>query len=242
MRLISRIDIKNDYVVKGICFEGLRKIGNPETLCKKYYDQMSDELLISDVVASLYGRNNLYPLIKKITERIFIPVCLSGGIRNLKDIQLSLDSGADKVAINTAIVKNINFLKSAVKNFGISNIVASVEAKKIKEKTWEVYIYNGREKTGINVEDWIKKISDIGCGEILITSVDRDGTTSGFDKDLVETIVKLNLQIPIIISGGFGNLQDLVDIKKILHETDALAIGTQLHYNKFKINKLKKNL
>ena len=151
-----------------------------------------------------------------------------------------MDSGADKVAINTAIVKNISFLKSAIKNFGISNIVASVEAKKIKEKTWEVYIYNGREKTGINVEDWIKKISDIGCGEILITSVDRDGTTSGFDKDLVEKIVKLNLQIPIIISGGFGNLQDLVDIKKILHETDALAIGTQLHYNKFKINKLKK--
>ena len=205
MRIISRLDIKNEFVVKGICFEGLRKIGDPEAFCKKYYDQMSDELLISDVVASLYGRNNLFSLIKKITEKIFIPVCLSGGIRNLKDIQLSLNSGADKVAINTAIVKNINFLKSAIKNFGISNIVASIEAKKISDKFWEVYIYNGREKTGINVVDWINKIKDIGCGEILITSVDRDGTNSGFDISLVESIANLNLQMPIIISGGFGN-------------------------------------
>ena len=180
MRLISRIDIKNDYVVKGICFEGLRKIGNPETLCKKYYDQMSDELLISDVVASLYGRNNLYSLIKKITKKVFIPVCLSGGIRNLKDIQLSFESGADKVAINTGIVKNISFLKSAIKNFGISNIVASIEAKKLQKKHGKcIFIMVG--KTGIDVKEWIK-INDIGCGEILISSVDRDGTTSGFDK------------------------------------------------------------
>lgn len=240
MRIISRLDIKNEFVVKGICFEGLRKIGDPEAFCKKYYDQMSDELLISDVVASLYGRNNLFSLIKKITEKIFIPVCLSGGIRNLKDIQLSLDSGADKVAINTAIVKNINFLKSAIKNFGISNIVASIEAKKISDKFWEVYIYNGREKTGINVVDWINKIKDIGCGEILITSVDRDGTNSGFDISLVESIANLNLQMPIIISGGFGNLQDIKAVKKNLHENDALAVGTQLHYNKYKVKQLKK--
>ena len=199
-------------------------------------------IFITDVVASLYGRNNLFSLIKKITEKVFIPVCLSGGIRNLKDIQLSLDSGADKVAINTAIVKNISFLKSAVKNFGTSNIVASIEAKKVKEKIWEVYIYNGREKTGINIIEWIKKINDIGCGEILITSVDRDGTNSGFDKSLVETVAKLNLQMPVIVSGGFGNLQDIIDIKKFLHENDALAIGTQLHYNKVKINELKKKL
>ena len=242
MRIIARVDIKGEFVIKGVCFEGLRKLGNPKEFCNKYYIQGADEILITDVVASLYGRNNLFSLIKKITEKVFIPVCLSGGIRNLKDIQLSLDSGADKVAINTAIVKNISFLKSAVKNFGTSNIVASIEAKKVKEKIWEVYIYNGREKTGINIIEWIKKINDIGCGEILITSVDRDGTNSGFDKSLVETVAKLNLQMPVIVSGGFGNLQDIIDIKKFLHENDALAIGTQLHYNKVKINELKKKL
>ena len=146
MRVIARVDIKGEFVIKGVCFEGLRKLGDPKEFCNKYYIQGADEILITDVVASLYGRNNLFSLIKKITEKVFIPVCLSGGIRSLKDIQFSLDSGADKVAINTAIVKNINFLKSAVKNFGTSNIVASIEAKKVKEKIWEVYIYNGREK------------------------------------------------------------------------------------------------
>ena len=144
MRIISRIDIKNNHVVKGICFEGLRKLGDPEKFCIKYYNAGADELLISDIVATLYGRNNLFDIIKKITRNVFIPVCLSGGIRNLKDIENALNSGADKVGINTAVVNNTIFKKS-IKNFGYQ-IVVSIEAKKSMRKSGG-YTHNGRERT-----------------------------------------------------------------------------------------------
>jgi cyclase len=242
MRLISRIDIKNEYVVKGICFEGLRKLGNPEDFCVKYYNDSSDELLICDIVASLYGRNNLFEIIKKITKNVFIPVCLSGGIRTLSDIKNALSAGADKVGINTAVVNNINFLKSACKNFGISNIVVSVEAKRVDENKWEVYTHNGRERTEIDVLDWLKKISNNGCGEILITSIDKDGTNSGFDYDLVMSISKLDLTIPIIYSGGCGSMQDVRKIKNLIVENDAIAIGSQLHYENLSIENIKKKI
>lgn len=242
MRIISRIDIKNDHVVKGICFEGLRKLGDPEKFCIKYYNAGADELLISDIVATLYGRNNLFDIIKKITRNVFIPVCLSGGIRNLKDIENALNSGADKVGINTAVVNNTAFLKKAVKNFGVSNIVVSIEAKKVDEEKWEVYTHNGRERTNLNVLDWVKKISSIGCGEILVTSVDKDGTNSGFDNHLIKKILGSNISTPIIFSGGCGSLDHIKKLKNIISENDAIAIGSQLHYDKLKINNIKKKL
>ena len=241
MRIISRLDIKNEFVIKGINFEGLRKIGDPSELSEKYYKDKADELILYDAVASLYGRNNLFHIIKEITKEIFIPVCLGGGIRNLEDISLALESGADKVAINTAFVKNPNFLKEATKNFGASNIIASIEAKKVNEKEWEVYIHNGRDKTGLMVNDWIKKIQEIGCGEILLTSVDTEGTQSGFDLDLLNYIQQIKISVPMIFSGGCGNLEHIKSIYKIFSD-EAIAIASALHYNKLRITDIKKIL
>jgi len=149
MRIIPRIEIKNNFVIKGINLEGLRKIGDPNILGKKYYLDGADELLFMDVVASLYGRNNIFEIIKKITKDIFIPITVGGGIRNIEDIQKALNSGADKVFINSAAVKNPNFIKEAVSVFGSSTIVVSIETRKNKKNFWEIFIHNGREETGI---------------------------------------------------------------------------------------------
>ena len=241
MRIISRLDIKNEFVIKGINFEGLRKIGDPSELSEKYYKDKADELILYDAVASLYGRNNLFHIIKKITKNIFIPVCLGGGIRTLIDIKIALESGADKVAINTAFVKNPKFLKQATENFGVSNIIASIEAKKVSENEWEVYIHNGRDKTGLTVNNWIQEIQDIGCGEILLTSVDSDGTRSGFDLKLLNYINKNKISVPIIFSGGCGNFEHIKSIYKVFSD-EAIAIASALHYNKLKIVDIKKQL
>ncbi len=241
MRIISRLDIKNEFVIKGINLEGLRKIGDPVILSEKYYKDKADELILYDTVASLYGRNNLFHLIREITKKIFIPVCLCGGIRNLEDIKNALDSGADKVGINTAIVNNPFFLKEASENFGSSNIIASIEAKKINNNKWEVYTHNGRDKSGIMVNDWIKKIQEIGCGEILLTSIDADGTQLGFDMELLNYIKQAKINVPIIISGGCGNFDHIKKIHKKLPD-EAVAIASALHYKKLKITEIKEKL
>tara|TARA_B100001250_G_scaffold272231_1_gene235073 strand:+ start:1245 stop:1976 length:732 start_codon:yes stop_codon:yes gene_type:complete len=241
MRIISRLDIKNEFVIKGINFEGLRKIGDPSELSEKYYKDKADELILYDAVASLYGRNNMFHIVEKITKNIFIPVCLGGGIRTLEDIKMALESGADKVAINTAFIKNPKFLKEATENFGVSNIIASIEAKKISENEWEAYIHNGRDKTGLMVNDWIKKIQDIGCGEILLTSVDNEGTQSGFDLNLLNYIKTSKINVPIIFSGGCGKFDHVKSIYKFFSD-EAIAIASALHYNKLKIVDIKKQL
>ena len=241
MRIISRLDIKNEFVIKGINFEGLRKIGDPSELSEKYYKDKADELILYDAVASLYGRNNMFHIVEKITKNIFIPVCLGGGIRTLEDIKMALESGADKVAINTAFIKNPKFLKQAAENFGVSNIIASIEAKKISENEWEAYIHNGRDKTGLMVNDWIKKIQDIGCGEILLTSVDNEGTQSGFDLNLLNYIKTSKINVPIIFSGGCGKFDHVKSIYKFFSD-EAIAIASALHYNKLKIVDIKKQL
>ena len=241
MRIIARLDIKGEHVVKGVCFEGIRKIGDPKKFCKKYYDDGADEILITDVVASLYGRNNLFQFIEKITEDIFIPICLNGGIRSLDDIDKAIRSGADKVAINSALIKDLSFLKKAGDKFGVANILVSIETKKISNDFWEIYILSGREKTGINLLDWLKEIKKIKCGEILITSIDKDGTESGFDYELAKIIEKMNLKIPLIFSGG---CKDMGDVKKIKENFnfDGIAVGSALHYKNLNINKIKKYL
>ena len=190
MRIIPRIEIKNNFVIKGINLEGLRKIGDPNILGKKYYLDGADELLFMDVVASLYGRNNIFEIIKKITKDIFIPITVGGGIRNIEDIQKALNSGADKVFINSAAVKNPNFIKEAVSVFGSSTIVVSIETRKNKKNFWEIFIHNGREETGIELKNWLKKIQQLKCGEILITSIDNEGTRKGFDLDLLNLLKK----------------------------------------------------
>ena len=238
MRTIARIDIKNENVIKGINLEGLRKIGNPNRIIKDYYINGIDELLIIDSVASLYGRNNLFELIKNITNNIFVPITLGGGIRSLKDIEDALNSGADKVAINSKALESPNFLAEAVSNFGESTIIVNIEAKKIREKNWEPYKFCGREKTNLKIEDWIYTVQSKGCGEILLTSIDKEGTETGFDIELIENVYKL-IRKPLIISGGCGNLEHIKQIKNRFINA-SVALASVLHYKTLKISEIKK--
>ena len=238
MRTIARIDIKNQDVIKGINLEGLRKIGNPENIVKEYYLNGIDEILIIDSVASLYGRNNLFDLIKNITKEIFVPITLGGGIRSLKDIENALNSGADKVAINSKALEDPDFLSKAVSSFGESSILVSIEAKKISEEKWEPYKFCGREKTNLNLIDWINTIQDKGCGEILLTSIDKEGTETGFDIDLINNVHKI-IKKPLIVSGGCGNLNHIQEVNKRFKDV-SVAVASVLHYKTLKISEIKK--
>ena len=238
MRTIARIDIKNQDVIRGINLEVLRKIGNPENIVKEYYLNGIDEILIIDSVASLYGRNNLFDLIKNITKEIFVPITLGGGIRSLKDIENALNSGADKVAINSKALEDPDFLSKAVSSFGESTILVSIEAKKISEEKWEPYKFCGREKTNLNLIDWINTIHDKGCGEILLTSIDKEGTETGFDIDLINNVHKI-IKKPLIVSGGCGNLNHIQEVKKRFKDV-SVAVASVLHYKTLKISEIKK--
>ena len=240
MRIIPRIDIKNNYVIKGINLEGLRKIGDPKEIIENYSNDEADEILIMDSVASLYGRNNLFSFIKEITNEVFIPITLGGGIKSLKDIESALNSGADKVAINSGAIEDKNFISKASKTFGSSTIISSIEAKKISQGKWEPYINCGREKTGLNLIDWIKKVQDDGCGEILLTSIDREGTEEGFDIDLIKSIYDI-IYKPLIVSGGCGSIEDINYIKKNFKDC-SVSIASIIHYKKYKIQNIKKKL
>ena len=237
MRVISRLDIKNDYVIKGINLEGLRKIGKPLEIAKMYYKEGIDEFFLLDCVASLYRRNNLFDLIKDCTEEIFIPLTIGGGIRSLKDIEKCLENGADRIAINSYATENPRFLLEATRHFGSSTIVSYVEAKKIKGN-YEIYKYYGREPTGIFLTDWLKMTQEYNCGEIILTSIDNDGLKKGFDIEMIDKIKDL-INIPLIISGGCGSLDHIKKIKEIYPDAN-IALGSSLHYNLFDIKKINK--
>ena len=239
-RIIARLDIKGPNLIKGINFEGLRKLGNPNDFAIKYYVEEVDEILFMDNVASLYGRNSLFDVIKKSTEQIFVPITVGGGIRNLSDVEKILKSGADKVAINSAAISNPDLISQISKTFGSQCLVISIEAKKKNDKSWEAYIHNGRDKTGLDVMDWSKKCVDLGAGEIFVTSIDQDGTFKGFDNLLNDKISK-NLKIPLVIGGGLGSLENL-DLIKTNQNINGLSIGSALHYNKIKIKDIKSYL
>ena len=212
MRIISRIDIKNEFVIKGINLEGLRKIGDPLEIATNYYKDGIDEIMMMDAVASLYGRNNLFNIVERSVENIFVPITL-GGIRSLNDIDKALKSGADKVAINSYVTENPDFIKEAVKNFGSSTITIYVEAKSVGRGKWEAYKNSGRDKTGLEIIDWIKRIQDYNCGELLITSVDYEGLQEGFDLELLDKIHPY-VNVPLIFNGGCGKIEDILEIKK----------------------------
>jgi cyclase len=238
MRFIARLDIKDNCVIKGINFEGLRKVGEPSNLLKKYYEDGADEIIIIDAVASLYERNNIFNIIEVASKDIFIPITLGGGIRSLKDIEKALNVGADKVAINTYATENPKFIKEAVLTFGASTIMINIEAKKVRENNWEVYKNYGREKTGLELLDWIRQVQDLGCGEILVTSIDFEGLQNGFDINLIKKIKK-HVKVPLIISGGCGS-KDHIDTIKKTFKNISISAASALHYNKFKIQELKK--
>ncbi len=238
MRTIAKIDVKNEFVIKGINFEGLRKVGDPLIFAEKYYNEGIDEIVFIDAVASLYSRNNLFDIIERATENIFCPITLGGGIRKLKDIEKALNSGADKVAINTFATEKPKFIKKAVENFGSSTIVINIEAKKNNNNSWEIYKNYGREKTGIEIIDWVKRIQDYDCGEILLASIDHEGLCKGLDIELLDHVYNY-IKKPLILSGGFGSIKDIKNLKK--YPNVSLTISSMLHYNKITLNEINEN-
>ena len=237
LRVIARLDVKGQNLIKGVNLEGLRVIGDPNEFALKYYKENVDEILYIDPVASLYERNILTDIVEKTCKEVFVPITVGGGIKSLNDVEKILRSGADKVAINTSIVKNPLLINDISKRFGSQCMVASIEVKKVND-TWEIFTLSGREKTGIKAKEWINTVQSLGAGEILITSIDKEGTKKGFDIDLLHHISDV-IYLPTIISGGFGNLSDL-EIFNLIDNIDAIAIADGLHYNKFTINQIKK--
>jgi len=227
-RIIARLDIKGPNLVKGIHLEGLRVLGKPEKFAKYYYEEGADELIYMDVVASLYGRNSLTEIIEKTSREIFIPLCVGGGLRTLEDIRSVLNAGADKVSMNTAVINDPDFISRASNKFGSSTIVVSIEAIKKSDGTYEAYTENGREKTGVDVFDWAKKVAELGAGEIVLTAIHQEGTGNGFDVDLVKRIAE-SVPIPVIASGGAGKVED---VNEVMTEgaADAVALASLLHY------------
>lgn len=228
VRVLPRLDIKGPNLVKGIHLEGLRVLGKPEDFARFYYESGADELLYMDVVASLYNRNSLHDIISKTAREIFIPLTVGGGLRTIDDIKKVLRAGADKVSLNTAAVKNPELIKEAARIFGSSTIAVSIEAIKHPDGRYFAYIDNGREETGLEVLGWAKRVESLGAGEIVLTSVDREGTGEGYDLELTKLVAN-NVSIPVVASGGAGSLENISQVISYAG-ADALTIASMLHY------------
>ena len=228
IRIIPRLDIKGPNLVKGIHLEGLRVLGKPEDFAKLYYEQGADELIYQDTVASLYQRNSLIDIITKTAKNIFIPITVGGGLRTLDDINKVLRAGADKVAINTTAIKDPNFITEASRAFGSSTIVVAIEAIKQSDNSYLAYTDNGREHTGIDAISWAKEAEERGAGEILLTSIDQEGTGNGFDLELTMKVSDC-VTIPVIAHGGAANDTHISESIKD-SGADAVAIASMLHY------------
>jgi imidazole glycerol-phosphate synthase subunit HisF len=229
-RLIARLDIKGPNLIKGVHLEGLRVIGNPQDYAYRYYHQGADELIYMDAVASLYGRNHLAEIIKQAVKNIFVPLTVGGGIRSVEDAAAVLRSGADKVAINTAAVTKPELITQIAETFGNQCMVLSVEAKQLSNRRWEVLTENGRERSGRDVVEWVAEAVDRGAGEILLTSVDREGTRKGFDVDLLHAVSQ-SVTVPVIASGGMGRPEHAIDAVNN-GSVDAIAMADILHYER----------
>ena len=229
-RLIARLDIKNDFVIKGIQMDGLRKVGDPNEFAVTYYQQGVDEIVFMDAVASYYDRNSLFHIIEKTCESVFVPLTVGGGIRTVDDIRQALRSGADKVAINTKAIEKPDFIREAAAVFGSQCIVASIVSKQRRDGGWEAYVGNGREPTGVDVVEWAESLQEAGAGEIILTSLDQEGTRSGFDIELCKA-VRETVSIPLIVSGGAGSCAHVVELTRAV-DVDAVAVASILHYDK----------
>lgn len=229
IRIIPRLDIKGPNLVKGVNLEGLRVLGKPERFARYYYQNGIDELLYMDVVASLYGRNSLLDIVKRTSKEIFIPLTVGGGLRTLEDIKTVLCAGADKVSLNTAAIGRPELIRNASRKFGSSTIVVSVEAKKKPDGSYEAYTDNGRQQTGVEVFGWARRAAELGAGEILLTSIDKEGTGQGFDLELTRKIAE-SVQIPVIACGGAGKISHVYDVIAE-GKADAVSLSSMLHYN-----------
>lgn len=232
IRIIPRLDIKGPNLVKGINMEGLRVLGKPWQFAQYYYEHGADELIYMDAVASLYGRNSLTEIVEKTSREIFIPLTVGGGLRSLDDIREILRAGADKVALNTAAMNNPELIRDASRAFGSSTIVVSIEAIRRRDGLYEAFTDYGRQDTGVDAIEWAKKTEELGAGELLVTSIDREGTGRGYELDLIRRIAE-SVSIPVIASGGAGRIQDIYDV--ILHgKADAVGMASIIHYHSYR--------
>jgi cyclase len=230
-RIIARLDIKNNFLVKGMNLEGLRILGYPELFSKKYFDEGIDEIIFQDVVASLYKRNQLSHLTSKISENVFVPITVGGGIRSIKDIKEILVSGADRVSINTGAIHNKKFVEEAIKIFGTSTICISIETLKIDD-TYKIYTDSGRTEVNKDTFDWIKEVQDMGVGEIILTSINNEGAGKGFDINLYEKASKIT-SIPLLAHGGAKTQDDVYEVFSKAN-VDGAIIASAFHFNYYK--------
>ncbi len=237
LRLIARLDIKGPNLIKGMHLEGLRILGDPKLFAEHYYADGIDEIILMDVVASLYGRNHLSDLVSYTAQRVFVPITVGGGIRSLEDASVLLRAGADKLAVNTAALRDPSLIDRTARRFGSQCFVLSVEAKQVAPGEWEAYVEYGRERTGRSVVEWVQEAVRRGAGEVLLTSVDMEGTRKGFDIELIRTIAG-NVSVPVIASGGMGSIDHLISVIRY-GQADAVAMANVLHYNRLSLSAIR---
>ena len=240
IRIIPCLDVKEGKVVKGTKFINLKYAGDPVKQAQIYDKQGADELCFLDITASSDKRNILYNVVKKTAQKCFMPLTVGGGVRSVNDIRKLLLCGADKVSINTAAIKDPKLIKKSSSKFGNQCIVVAIDAKQVKKNKWEIYTHGGRKNTGIDAIKWAKKMEGLGAGEILLTSMDKDGTKSGFDLKLTKKISN-SISIPVVASGGVGNIQHLVDGIKI-GKASAVLAASIFHYGKYTIRQVKNKM
>lgn len=236
-RIIPCLDVDKGRVVKGVNFVNLIDAGDPVEIASVYDKEGADEIVFLDITASSEDRNIILDVVKKTAETVFMPLTVGGGVRSLEDIRKLLENGADKVSINTAAVKNPSLVESAAIRFGSSTIVVAIDAKKVGENKWEVYIHGGRTPTGIDAVEWAKAVESLGAGEILLTSMDKDGTKSGYDIELTKAVSEA-VKIPVIASGGAGKVQHFYEAFEY-GKADACLAASIFHFKEIEISELK---
>jgi cyclase len=236
-RIIPCLDVTAGRVVKGINFVGLRDAGDPVEIARKYNDQGADELTFLDITASSDQRDIILSIIESVASQVFIPLTVGGGVRKVEDVRRLLNAGADKISINTSAVQNPQLVADASNKHGAQCIVVAIDAKQTAPGKWEVFTHGGRNATGLDAVEWARKVESLGAGEILLTSMDRDGTKSGFDLGLTRSVSEA-VGIPVIASGGVGNLDDLADGVTV-GKADAVLAASIFHYGEYTVRQAK---
>jgi cyclase len=237
VRLIARLDIKGPNLIKGVHLEGLRVLGDPQDYARRYYEQGADELLYVDVVASLYGRSKLTEIVRRAAHDVFVPLTVAGGIRSVDDVTDLLRAGADKVAINTAAVHRPELISEIARRFGAQCMVLSIEAKRRPDGRWEAYTDCGREMSGLDAIEWARRGVALGAGEVLVTSIDQEGTRKGYDVELTRAISDA-VNVPVIASGGYGQIEHLLEVIQ-RGQADAVALAGALHYKRTTLDQVR---
>ena len=240
IRIIPRLEIKNNNIIKGVQFEGLRIVGNPYELSQKYYEQGADQIIVTDIVASLYSRNNLFNTIDKLTNNIFIPITAGGGIRSMEDINFLLKVGADRISMNSYLFENPEILNKISNTFGGQFLTVMIEAKKIGNDYYCMKNH-GRDNTGFTLDKWLDFLSDKNIGELAIYSVDNDGTNNGYDSNLIDVINKKKIKFPFIYGGGLSEKNNISTLIKKTNTT-GISISSAFHFNLLQIKTLKSDL